>query len=645
MLRVSHASHLSSIRFSLAAACILLTTFSPSAHGDTTDSAPTEKLFYESRDEIPIEYQWDLKAIFPDVEAWEKRVTTVESSLPSVTAYKGRLAESPEVLAEALATAFDVQQQLEDIFVFAHERLHTEMADADANALAGRARALAGKLQEATAFIDPEIAQIPDETLDTFLKHPQIEPYGHYIDNVLRTKEHLLSPESEEILAGAALPGAAHQQAYSSLESADIEWPKIKDENGDEVNVVPGQYLRFVTSEDRRVRREASLALFDTYGQFANTFAATLGGSIQRDAWIARNRGYASTLDMVLDATNVPRSVVDRLVQTVHDNIDKTRNYARLRKKLQQLDELHIYDMYVNLLPGIDKKYTFEEGWRLAMEFWRETFGDEYASVAEQARAERWVDVYTNQGKRPGAYSWGTYNSHPYLFLNWGGSLEAVSTLVHEMGHSIHRHLATRNNPYHDSSYSLFVAEVASVASESLFLEWMFERSEDPAERKLLLNQAMNNITGTFVRQIFFHEWEAMAHAMAERGEPLTKESLGKPYADLWREYYGPDLVVDDAYEAGWSRISHYYRTFYVWVYATSYAAGEAIAARFRRGDETAVQDYLAALKLGGSVYPMDALERAGVEMNDPSVIRSVMDRYGELQGRLEVELAAAPGS
>jgi oligoendopeptidase F len=212
------------------------------------------------------------------------------------------------------------------------------------------------------------------------------------------------------------------------------------------------------------------------------------------------------------------------------------------------------------------------------------------------------------------------------------------------MGHSIHSYLANQNNPYHDADYSLFVAEVGSVASESLFLEWMLERSSDPDERKLLLNKAMNDITGTFVRQIFFHEWEAMAHQMAQDGKPLTRESLGEPYGDLWREYYGPDLIVDEAYDAGWSRISHYYRTFYVWVYATSYAAGEAIAARFRSGDERAVEDYLEALKLGGSVYPMDALERAGVDMNDPEVIRSVMDRYGEIQKRLEVELMAPAG-
>jgi oligoendopeptidase F len=275
------------------------------------------------------------------------------------------------------------------------------------------------------------------------------------------------------------------------------------------------------------------------------------------------------------------------------------------------------------------------------MEFWRETFGEEYAAVAERARNERWVDVYTNEGKRPGAYSWGTYDTHPFLFLNWGGKLEDVSTLVHEMGHSIHSYLADQNQPYHDAGYSLFVAEVASVASESLFLEWMIQRSTDPDERKLLLNQAMNSITTTFVRQIYFHEWEAQAHQMAESGEPLTKETLGAAYGKLWQDYYGPDLVVDEPYQAGWSRIGHYYRSFYVWVYATSYAAGEAIAARFRAGDQGAVNDYLDLLKLGGSVYPMDALQRAGVDMSDPEVIRSVMDRYGELQRRLEKELTA----
>ncbi len=603
-----------------------------------------ENLFFEERDEIPLAYRWDLDAIFPNREAWEASREQVEQALPGLSSYQGRLGESPEVLSEALQTKFDLERHFEDVFVYAFQLFYTDTEDPTAKELSGLARALASKVQEAASYVEPEIAQLPPDRLTELLKADSVRPYAHYIDNIIRTKAHIRSAEIEEILAGSSLPGAAHQQAFTSLETSDIEWPMVKDEKGIEQNVVPGQYIRFVMSPDRRVRREGSLALFSTYDQFANTFASTLGGSIQRDAWLARTRHYDSSLDMALDGTNVPRAVVDTLVETVHDNIEQIHGYAALRKRMLGVDELHIYDMYVNLLPGLDRIYTFEEGWALAMAFWRETFGEEYAQAAERAREDRWVDVYTNQSKRPGAFAWGTYNSHPYLFLNWNGKLDAVSTLVHEMGHAIHKHLTDQTQPYQSSSYSLFVAEVASVASESLFLEWFFKRSEDPIERQLLLNQAMNSITGTFVRQIFFHEWEAGAHAMAERGESLTKESLGKAYQELWETYYGPDLIVDDVYQSGWSRVSHFYRTFYVWVYATSFAAGEAIAKRFRAGDETAVQDYLAMLKLGGSVYPMEAVQRAGVDMTDPQVIRAVMVRYGELQQRLDEELVGTGG-
>jgi oligoendopeptidase F len=598
-----------------------------------------ENLFFEERDEIPPAYRWDLDAIFPSRESWEASRRQVEQALPALAAYRGRLGESPEVLSEALQAKFDLERRFDDVFVFAFQLFYTDTEDATAKELSGLAQSLASKVQEAASFVEPEIAQLSADRLQELLKAESVSPFAHYIDNIVRTKAHIRSSEVEEILAGSSLPGAAHQQAFTSLETSDIEWPVVKDEKGEEQKVVPAQYLRFVTSPDRRLRREASLALFGVYDQFANTFASTLGGSIQRDAWLARTRRYDSSLEMALDATNVPRAVVDTLVGTVHDNIEQIHRYAALRKRMLSLDDLHIYDMYVNLLPDMDRAYTFEEGWALAMTFWRETFGEEYAQVAERARGERWVDVYTNEGKRPGAFAWGTYNSHPYLFLNWNGKLDAVSTLVHEMGHAIHKYLTDETQPYQSSSYSLFVAEVASVASESLFLEWFLKRSEDPVERKLLLNQAMNSITGTFVRQIFFHEWEAKAHAMAERGEPLTRESLGKAYRELWQTYYGPDLTVDDVYQSGWARVSHFYRTFYVWVYATSFAAGEAIAERFRNGDQTAVQDYLAMLKLGGSVYPMEAVQRAGVDMTDPQVIRAVMVRYGELQRRLDEEL------
>jgi len=627
--------------FAAPAALLFL---SPAVGAQEPQGEVDENLFFEDREQIPLEYRWDLDAIFPGREAWEAARKEVEEALPGLGSYRGRLGESAEVLAAALRAKFEIERRFEDVFVYAFQLFYADTEDATAKELSGLAQALSAKVQEAASFIEPEIAQLPSDRLTESLKVDGVLPYAHYVDNIVRTKAHIRTAEIEEILAGASLPGAAYQQAFTTLENSDIEWPVIHGEDGKEQKVVPGQYIRFVTSQDRRVRREASMALFNVYDQFANTFASTLGGSIQRDAWLARTRRYDSSLDMALDATNVPRTVVDTLVETVHDNIEQIHNYAKLRKRLLGVDELHIYDTYVTLLPGLDRRYTFEEGWELAMEFWRETFGEEYAEVAMRARQHRWVDVYTSQGKQPGAFAWGTYDSHPYLLLNWNGNLDAVSTLVHEMGHAIHRHLTDEAQPFQYSSYSLFVAEVASVASESLFLEWFFKRSQDPVERKLLLNEAMNGITGTFVRQIFFHEWEAAAHAMAERGEPLTKESLGKVYRDLWQTYYGPDLIVDEVYRSEWARVSHFYRTFYVWVYATSFAAGEAIAKRFRDGDQTAVQDYLAMLRLGGSVYPLDAVKRAGVDMTDPSVIRAVMVRYGELQKRLEEELVGDSG-
>jgi oligoendopeptidase F len=619
-------------------ALLLLAGSSSAAPDSTAAHATSETLFYSTRDEIPREDRWDLTAIFPDRAAWDAARAGIEADLPALASFRGRLAESPRVLADALATSFAISRRLEGVYVYALQSLHTQTGDPAAQELSNTAQALATRVQEAAAFVDPEIVRIPAHHIARFREDPALAPWLHYLDNVTRTREHILSPEVEEILAGSSLSGAQFQEAYSSLQDSDIEWPTVE-KDGERVEVVPGQYLRFVTDPDRTVRRDASLALFGTYDRFANTFAATLRGSVQRDTWLARTRGYETGLDMALDAANVPRSVVETLVRTVHDDIAQVRGYAELRKRLLGLDELHVYDLYVNLLPGLEKTYTFDEGWTLATAFWKETFGPEYVAVAEQARRERWIDVYTNKGKQPGAYAWGTYDSHPYLFLNWSGRLDSVSTLVHEMGHAIHKHLASREQPYQYSDYSTFVAEVASVASESLFLEWMVERSTDPAERKLLLNQAMDNITGTFVRQVFFHEWEAAAHAMAESGRPLTRESLGRSYASLWQEYYGPDLVVDDVYSAGWARVSHFYRSFYVWSYATSFAAGEALAQRFRDGDKTAVADYLAMLRLGGAVYPMDALRRAGVDMNDPKIIGAVMDRYGELQKRLETEM------
>ncbi len=598
--------------------------------------AVEEQLLYETREAIPEAYRWNLDDIFTSTEAWDEAAKVLGDSIRELRAFKGTLGQSADGLADALDFNFKLARKASDLLVYAAQWQTTDTRDAEANLYQSRARTLMARIGQASSFIEPEIAQIPDEKLAEFMASPRLKTYAHVIDNMTRLKAHTRSTEVEEVLAGAALLRGAPVQIYQGMVSADIRWPEIAGEDGEKVTVIPALFYAFMGNQDRKIRRDAALALFGTYDQFGHALSGTYSASINKDIWLAKTRGYDSTLDMALTQTNVPRSVVDTLVGAVHDNIDAIHDYVALRKRILELDDFHIYDLYVSMVPAAEKRYTFVDGWDLATRFWEDIMGPEYATVAQRALDDRWIDVYPNTGKQGGAYSWGSYNSHPYLFLNWGGTLEDVFTLVHEMGHSIHSHLANETKPYHDADYSLFVAEVASVASESLFFNWLLDQTDDPTQRLALLNLRMNNITGTFLRQIFFHEFEAAAHKAAEAGEPLTKDTLDTIWGDLWLEYYGEEATLDDVYRSGWARIPHFYRTFYVWVYATSFAAGEAIAERFRSGGEGAVEDYLATLKLGGSVYPMEALARAGVDMNDSTVISTVMDTYRGILAEME---------
>jgi len=604
--------------------------------GVTAGAGETETLMWENRTDIPEAYRWDITDILADQAAFDAAIAKVEGQLPELTAYQGRLGESADVLADALGLFYTTQKTVEDVIVWASQAQHTDTRNQEANANLSRARALTAKYGEAASFITPEIATIPEEQITEFMTTDRLATYAHVIDDIVRTKAHIRSAEVEQVLASSSLLRGSPSQTYNALTFTDIVWPEIEGADGEMVTATPSLLYTFLGDSDRRLRRDAALAIFSVYDAHANTFANTFSGSIQKDVWVARTRNYDSSLEAALDADAVPRIVPDAMVEAVHANLDAIHRYIALRKKVLGLEDYHIYDMYVPVVAEGQSRYTFDEGWALAMEYWQETFGEEYASVAERGRAERWIDVYTSTGKQGGAYSWGSYNSHPYLFLNWGGTLEDVFTLVHEMGHSIHTYLANQKQPYHLAGYSLFVAEIGSVASESLFFEWMMNRAETDDQRLALLNHRLNSMTGTFLRQLFFHEFEAAAHAAAERGEPLTKASLGEIWGNLWTTYYGPEVTLDEVYKSGWARIPHFYRTFYVWKYASSFAAGEAIAGRFRSGDETAVDDYLTCLKLGGSVYPMDAIARTGVDLTDPEVMGAVMVRWNEILEEME---------
>ena len=597
-----------------------------------------EVLYYDNRADIPEKYTWDLSLYFKDAEAWDQAFAELEAMLPKMEQYRGKVGDSPESMAAALEYMFEISGKLGPLYVNAHQKVHLLRTDEVGADQSGRIVSLNARVGEATAFVEPEIAGLEEKKIAKFRKARVLEPYRHYLDNIWRLRAHSRSPEVEEVVAGSSLAGGGHRRAYDELNYADITWPTVVDEKGEEVVVSPGQFGRLRASTDRDVRKRGWEAHMGKIAEYNNTYAATYGSKIQRDVWLAQVYRFPSSVDAALSVIDVPPEVMETLVATVHDNVDKIQGHHDLRRKILGYETLHPWDGQVSVLPDGGRSYTFEEGWDLAMQFWRETFGDEFADIAQQALDERWVDVYSNEGKQGGAYSWGTYRRASYLMLNWQGKFDDVSTLVHEMGHSVHRIMAGLNQSYHDAGTDIFVAEVGSVASESLFGEWMLERTQDPEERKQLLDHALDGIRNTFVTQIFFHEWEARTHALVEDGQALTADVMNKTYQDLLTLYNGDSVQQHEFSKVGWSRISHFFRNFYVWKYASSYAAGEALAARFRSGDKSAADDYIKMLKLGGSVYPMDVLKAGGVDMTDPSVIRAVMDRYGLLQEQLAKE-------
>ncbi|TGD74171.1 oligoendopeptidase F family protein [Mangrovimicrobium sediminis] len=600
--------------------------------------AAAEELYFDSRDAMPEQYTWDLGLYFADAAAWDAAYAAVEARLGEAEQYRGKVGSSAKTMAAALQTQFDLYHALFPLYVHAHQKVHVNNGDTQGNEQSGRSEALYARMQSALAFIEPEIAQVPEKQAKKYRKAKELQPYLHYLDNIWRLREHTRSPEVEEVVAGSSLPGSGHVNAYNALNHAGIEWPTVKDENGEDAVVSPGQFGRLRSSPDRQVRENAYQAHLAAIARYRDTFAATMGSKIQRDVWLARVYHYPSAVAAALSASNVPPEVLETLLDTVHSNTDKLQGYLDLRRRILGYETLYPWDTSVPLITEGGRSYTFPEAWELAMQFWTETFGEEFATIAQEALDKRWVDVYSNEGKQGGAYSWGTYQQPYYLFLNWEGNFDSLSTLVHEMGHSVHGVLADRNQSFHNADPATFVAEVGSVASESLFTEWMLERTTDPVERKLLLDHSLSSIRNTFVTQIFFHEWEARAHALAEAGEALTADTLGNIYVELNDLYNGDAIAQNEYTNVYWARIPHFFRNFYVWNYATSFAAGEALAARFRSGDKSAAADYIKMLKLGGSVYPLDALKVGGVDMTDPAVIQSVMDRFGALQVQLAKE-------
>ena len=593
------------------------------------------------RQEVKREHTWDLESIYPSTEAWEQDFAKVSSMLPTLTGYQGKLGESAATLLEALRARDEIFILMSQVYAYARMHKDEDNTNSTYQALNDRAMSLYSRVQAAGSFMTPEILAISTEQMQAFLQESQdLQLYHHQLEDLLREKAHVRSAEVEELLAQTGEIGAASSNIFGMLDNADMKFPKIRDEQGNEVELTKGRYIRFLESADPAVREGAFRALYATYAKFRNTLGSTYAASVKKDIFFARARKYENARAMALSGSNIPESVYDNLVETVNRNLPSLHRYMRLRKKLLGLNELHMWDLYTPMVAEVDKKIPYAEAVETLMKS-LEPLGGEYLTVARDGlTTSRWVDIYENEGKSSGAYSGGTYTTHPFILMNYQDTLDSMFTLTHELGHSMHSYLTRRNQPPVYGSYTIFVAEVASTFNEALLTDHLLKSTDDKKLRMYVLNHYLEQFRTTLYRQTMFAEFEHLAHRKAEANQALTPDVLSAMYYELNQKYYGTDgMVVDKEIELEWARIPHFYRAFYVYQYATGLSAAVALSQQVLTEGQPAVDRFLGFLKSGSSDYPINVLQKAGVDMTSPEPVQRALDVFASLLDQME-ELA-----
>ena len=590
----------------------------------------------KKRSQIAVEDTWNLEATYETNDAWEVEYKEVEEQCQQFKEWEGKLKESPEGLKKALDEYSDIERRFEKLIVYANQRSNEDAGNSLYQKLVMRADTLGLKISGNTSFFYPEILSLGKEWLENAMKeNEELRFYERMIRELLRHEEHTLSKEMENVLAEAMPLGQAAKNIYSMFNNADIRFPKIKNEKGEEVQLTNGTYGMLIESPDRLVREAAFKALYSSYSAFKNTVASIFTSNLKQAAFFAKVRKYSSSRAYYLDDANIPESVYDNLIDTVHKNMSLMHRYVALRKKMLGVDELHMYDVYVPLLADITKEYTFEEAKEVVLEGLK-PMGEEYIELLKEGFSSRWIDVYENEGKRTGAYSWGCYDSFPYVLLNYNGSLDNVFTLAHEMGHSLHSYYSRKNQPYIYSGYKIFVAEVASTCNEAILIHYMLEKAESKEEKLYLLNHFLEKFKGTLYRQTMFAEFEKIVHQKAEAGEALNTEALCDIYKKLNEQYFGPEMIIDDEISLEWMRIPHFYTPFYVYQYATGFSAAIALSSRILKEGAPAIEDYKKFLKGGGSMDSIDLLKIAGVDMTTADPIQKALNVFEETLSQME---------
>ena len=588
------------------------------------------------REEISNEYKWDLEAIYKNKEEFEDELKKIEQEIDKIDKYKDILMESSSNLLECLELDTNISRRLSKAHTYANCYFDSDTGNASYQEMLGKVNNLYQKYSEKISFIEPSILKCDYDTIQKYMEEdPALKSYERNLKEIYRFKKFILSDNEEKLISNLEKALDSSSTTYESLTDTDMTYGNIIDENGESVELTDSNYNKYIKSNDRRVRKEAFDELYRVYSNFKNTICSTIKGNIEANTSIAKIRGYNSAIEASLFSDNIDVSVYNNLIDTVSNNLSSLFKYYDLKKKILGLDEMHLYDTYVSIINEKPREYTFDEAKELVKKA-LSVLGDKYINDLNNAFTEKWIDIYNNKGKRGGAYSGGSYDTYPYVLLNFEGTLNDVSTLAHELGHSMHSYYSRLNNSYQDSNYKIFVAEVASTVNELLLSKYLLKNTSDKREKLIILNNLLDLFKATIFRQTMFAEFEKNIYEKHEKGEILTAELLCNDYYELNKKYFGNSVYVDDEIKYEWERIPHFYYYFYVYKYATGLSAACYIVNGILSGSKDALDNYLKFLTLGGSMDPLDELKVAGIDMTKPEAILSAIHMFDEILEEFE---------
>lgn len=585
----------------------------------------------KARSEIEEKYKWDLTPIYKDVDSWYEDYDLVSKEIKKVLDFKGNIVKSAKNLLDYIEFSMNLERKLYKLYYYAHLNFDSDTTNNEYQKMNGKIENLLSEYNKLDSFANPEMMKIDYNQIKEFYKEePRLQEYEFLLEQLYRYKDHILNTEAESIISSFANINSTPEQVFEALTDSDLRFGKVKNDKGEDVELTESNYSSFIESTNRDVRKEAFEMLLKTYSNYKNTIANTFAGNVEVLTTMAKLKKYSSSLEASLFDDNISTGVYNNLIDTVSNNLNVLYKYFDLKKEVLGLDEFHLYDQYNSLVPDCSKNYTFEEAKDLVLKALT-VLGKDYVANLNKAFDERWIDVYNNKGKRTGAYSSGFYDTNPYVLLNFNGKFGDVSTLAHELGHSMHTYYSCHNNPYQYSSYKIFVAEVASTVNELLLKYYILNHTDDVNEKKYIINEMMNNFKSTIYRQTMFAEFERDMHALKEKGEVLTSQLLSDKYYELNKKYFGPNVVVDDVIRYEWERIPHFYYDFYVYKYAIGLSCACYIADGILNNKPNALENYKKFLSSGGSDYPANELKIAGIDVTKSEVVESAIKMFDNL--------------